>query len=328
MRILITGGAGFIGSHLAHFHLQNKDSVWVVDNLSTGTLENIHSIQEHPFFRFSKADLMTWEDLDRVIEWADGVYHLAAIVGQKIVINRPFAVLNENIGGCAKLLSAIRHSQKQNIRLLIASSSEVYGPNGLSSFKEDAPISFPSGDSVQVNYSLSKFVDENLALSCIHESNCECVIARLFNTTGPHQTGRYGMVVPSFIKQALAHEPITVYGSGDQSRSFCDIRDCISMLSLLMTNPKSIGKIFNVGNDREITILELAKLVKQITNSPSEIIHIPYEQAYGMPFKDTLRRCPDLTKMRTLFGFTPKWTLEQTINEMVQSMSAAIALSR
>jgi UDP-glucose 4-epimerase len=318
MRILITGGAGFIGSHLAGYHLEKKDAVWVVDNLSTGRKSNLASFQDHVNFRFTEADLLTWDHLEEAAAWADGVYHLAAIVGQKIVIAHPVSVISDNILGCERLLKALSKIKKK-CRLLIASSSEVYGADGKSSFREDSELYFPSGKWIQVNYSLSKYVNESMALSYIQEFKLDCVIARLFNTTGPHQTGRYGMVVPRFVDQALNNESITVFGNGKQTRSFCDIRDTVSLLNSLMTQEHASGQIFNVGNDREITILELAQLVKKRTRSVSEIMFVPYREAYGMEFEDTLRRCPDLTKVRQFFGFEPKWSLESTIDEIVQA---------
>lgn len=316
MKLLITGGAGFIGSHLALHHLEKQDSVWVLDNLSTGRIENLSSVLNHPNFRFSNENLSTWDELQRAVEWADGIYHMAAIVGQEVVINHPVSVITENINGCERLLKTMVSSHA-SCRLLIASSSEVYGTDGTSSFKEDAPIQFPSGKCVQVNYPLSKYVNETMTLSYVHEKGLNGVIARLFNTTGPNQTGRYGMVVPRFMKQSLENKAITVYGSGKQSRSFCDIRDTCTLLNTLMVNQKAQGEIFNVGNDQEISILELAQLVKKQTHSSSDIVYIPYEEAYGMPFQDTVRRCPDLTKVRNHFDFAPKWNLENTIDHMI-----------
>lgn len=195
MKLLITGGAGFIGSHLARHHLEKEDNVWVLDNLSTGRIENHSTVLPHPNFRFSNANLNTWDELPRAVEWAEGIYHMAAIVGQERVINHPVSVITENIKGCERLLKTMV-SSCVSCRLLIASSSEVYGGDGTSSFREDSPIQFPSGKCIQVNYPLSKYVNETMTLSYIHEQGLNGVIARLFNTTGPNQTGRYGMVVP------------------------------------------------------------------------------------------------------------------------------------
>lgn len=316
MKILITGGAGFIGSHLAAHHLHKKDKVWVVDNLSTGRIEHLDAVHNHPYLRFSQADLNSWHDLDDAVAWADGIYHMAAIVGQKVVLSRPLAVLTENIKSCERLIKSLIRRNK-TCPLLIASSSEVYGTKA-SSFREDADLSFPSGKFNQVNYGLSKYVNETMALSYIHEQGLNCVIARLFNTIGPNQERRYGMVMPRFIEQALMNDPLTVFGEGNQTRSFCDIRDTLSLLDTLMHSPQTKGEIFNVGNDHEISILDLAKLIKKRLNSSSEIVHIPYEKAYGMPYQDTLRRCPDLTKVRKLFSFEPKYSLEDTIDEMAR----------
>lgn len=317
MKILITGGAGFIGSNLALQHLNKKDSVWVVDNLSTGRIENLNAALNNPHFRFTEADLNSWEELSKAVTWADAIYHMAAIVGQKVVIKHPVAVICENIHGCERLLKTMSQ-HNTGCRLLIASTSEVYGVEGTSTFREDAPLTFPSGKCIQVNYSLSKFVDEAIVLSYVHEHGLNCVITRLFNTTGPNQTGRYGMVVPRFIAQAAENLPITVYGTGEQSRSFCDIRDTCSFLNTILNDHSAKGEIFNVGNDREITILDLAKLVKERAHSTSEIVHIPYEEAYGMPFQDTLRRRPDLTKVKSRYKFEPKWSLENTIDDLLK----------
>ncbi len=318
MKILITGGAGFIGSNLALQHLNKNDSVWVVDNLSTGRIENLNTALDHPDLRFTKSDLNSWDELPKAVSWADAIYHMAAIVGQKVVINRPVSVISDNIHGCERLLKTVAQHNRA-CRVLIASTSEVYGTDGKSTFREDAKITFPSAKCIQVNYSLSKFVDETMALSCVHEYGLDCVIVRLFNTIGPHQTGRYGMVVPRFVTQAADEKPITVYGKGDQSRSFCDIRDTCKWLHVLITDPSVKGEIFNVGNDREITILELAQLVKQRAHSHSEIVFIPYEEAYGMPFEDTLRRRPDLTKIKSRYKFELEWSLEKTLDDLLQT---------
>lgn len=315
MRILITGGAGFIGSHLAAYHLQKGDAVWIVDNLSTGRRENIEPLLSHPDFRFDSQDLFSWPSLSEAALWAEAIYHLAAIVGQEVVIRHPVSVLASNILGCERVLKTVS-AHNPSCKVLIASSSEVYGSSGDSTFREDAPLMFPSGGYTHVNYPLSKLVDETLALSYAAEEGLSCVIARLFNTTGPNQTGRYGMVVPRFISQALKGMPIQVFGDGNQTRSFCDIRDMMTQLELLIHDKEATSEIFNVGNDREISINDLAKLVKERCQSQSSIVHVSYEQAYGMPFQDVVRRRPDLTKIRTCYGFKPKWTLEQTIDWM------------
>jgi UDP-glucose 4-epimerase len=319
MRILITGGAGFIGSHLAKYHIEKNDSVWAIDNLSTGRKENILPLLNHPAFIFSEANLLDWNRLEEAVAWAEGIYHMAAIVGQKIVITKPATVLSENIAGFELLLQMIIFLKKENQRIVLASSSEVYGMEGTSSFREDAQISFPSEECVQISYALSKFVNEVTAISYIQQKNLNCVIARLFNTSGPNQTGRYGMVIPRFIDQALANQPITVYGTGNQSRSFCDVRDTVSLLEQLLKNERAKGEIFNVGNDREISILDLALLIKNLTKSNSKIAHISYSDAYGIDYKDTVRRCPNLEKTRAFFHFNPKWSLETTIQAIADA---------
>lgn len=314
-RIFITGGAGFIGSHLAHYHLKKGDAVWCLDHLGTGKKENLSPLQDHSLFRFTEDDLLTSSTLEEAMKWADTVYHMASIVGQRVVLEHPTSVLADNIRGCERLLEAAA-PHNSSIRILIASSSEVYNQNAHSSFREDEPISFPSGECLQVNYALSKFVGEATTLSHVREHGLHAVIARLFNTTGPGQRGRYGMVVPTFIRQAMQGEPITVYGDGKQSRSFCDVRDSIQALDALVHHPKTKGEIINVGNDREISMLDLAHLVKARTHSSSEIITIPYKEAYGVEFHDISRRCPNLEKLRNLVDFSPTYSLETTIDAM------------
>lgn len=317
MNILITGGAGFIGSSLAAWHLNKGDTVWCLDTFATGKKDNL---PHHERLRFTQADICTWVGLDEAIRWADGIYHLAAVVGQMVVIRHPVSVLQTNIDSTSRLLHSMLINNK-HCRLVFASSSEVYGKEGAGRCQEDAPIAFPSGKCIQVNYSLSKFVGEAAALSYVAEHGLDCVIMRLFNTTGPNQTGRYGMVVPRFIQAALTNAPLIVYGDGSQSRSFCDIRDALTLMDILMHAPQAKGEIFNVGNDREISILELAELIIQRTQSHSKIEFIPYEKAYGMHFEDIPRRRPDLTKVRSLFSFEPKYCLEDTIDWMALTNS-------
>lgn len=297
MRILVTGAAGFIGSHLVHYHRKKGDEVREID-LSTGQ------------------DLLTWQGLDKAIEWAQGIYHMAAVVGQKKVLAHPVDVLKHNIYACDRVLESASNVNP-HCRILIASSSEVY--RYTSQFSEESELHFPSGECLQLNYPLSKYVNETSALSYVEEKGLSCVICRLFNTIGPGQTGRYGMVVPRFVMQALKNEPLTVFGDGSQTRAFCYVGDTVSILHQLLFHPKTKGEIINVGNDEEeISILELAERVIQVTNSKSKIEFISYEEAYGMPFEDTMRRCPDLTKLKkyiTSLSF-------QSLNHVIQEISA------
>jgi UDP-glucose 4-epimerase len=316
MRILVTGGAGFIGSHLVEYHLNKEDEVWAIDNLSTGSKENIHPFTAFSTFRFENADLMRWEKLPEAIKWADSCYHMAAIVGQMKVIEHPVSVISENIKTCERILETAAH-HNPSCKILVASSSEVYGKSGKSSFKENAQIDFSSGEYVQGNYPASKFVNELMALSYAKELNLSCVIVRLFNTIGPRQTGRYGMVVPRFVAQAIRQQPITIYGDGTQTRSFCSVHDVVRMLELLLNLPAAKGEIINVGDDKEITITQLAEKVKLVANSTSKLVYIPYLEAYGMDFQETLRRRPDLSKLRSLITYECTWPLEKILKEMI-----------
>ena len=320
MKILITGGSGFIGSHIAEHHLQKKDSVWVIDNLSSGKKENLANFSGNPDFQFDEKDILSWEKLETAVSWADRIYHMAALVGQKLVLSNLRTTLSSNIRGCENILQAIAHSTKKQ-ELLIASSSSVYNNTKTRVDKEDAILHTPSGQFVQEAYQLSKLVNEVMALSYAGRVNFHCCIARIFNTIGPRQRSRYGMVVPSFVQQAIRNEPITIYGNGKQTRSFCNIHDTIQAFELLFENPESHANIVNVGNDREISIKELALLVKKLAQSSSKITYIPYKEAYGIDFQETWRRKPSLKKLRQLTGFKAKYSLEQTIKEIIATES-------
>lgn len=319
--VLITGGAGFIGSHLVAHHLEQGDEVWVVDNLQTGRAENIAKFSDNPRFRFDEDDLRTWKKLPEAVRWATHIYHMIADVGQRYVIAHPIDTLSNNIESFERVLQ-IMCATESRAKILLSSTSEIYGHSNIPSdgmIDEHAIVSFPSGEFLQQTYPLSKLVNEIMALSYVYENKLNCVIARIFNTIGLNQTSTYGMVFPNFIEQALSGNPITVYGDGGQSRSFCNVHDTVIGLSLLIDNPKCVGQIVNVGNDRESTILELATLIKKLTNSSSEITFIPYKQAYGIDFVDIRKRRPNLTKIKELTGYQPKWTLEQTIQEVAEA---------
>lgn len=321
MHVLVTGGAGFIGSNLIEYHLHKGDQVLGVDDLSTGSLNNIEMFQKNPQFRFEQADILTWNGLENAVAWADRIYHMAAVVGVYRVLEDPIKVLAINIAGCERLLRAVASSKWQP-RVIIASSSEVYGPATLSPLKEDMILTIESGAKNRWNYAVSKLADEAFGLSYSRKLKLPITIIRLFNTIGPRQTGRYGMVVPRFVQQAVSGDPITVFGDGSQTRSFCDVRDTVVALDLLANNTDSIGEIVNVGNDHEVSIKTLAELVKHIAKSNSPIKFMSYQEAYGEDFEEIQRRRPDLSKLVRYTGFKHQWNLEHTITDLVNRAHA------
>lgn len=323
MHILITGGAGFIGSHLVDLHLARGDQVHVVDDLSTGVRANLAVHEDNPNFRFDEADVLTWDRLDRVVGWADRIYHLAAVVGVYRVIAEPTKVLAINIAGCERVLRAARDGGWQP-QVVLASSSEVYGHNDEAVLREDQELSVSTRAGTRWGYSVSKIADEALGLSYAQKFGIPAVITRFFNTVGPRQVGRYGMVVPRFVRQAVSGEPITVFGGGTQTRSFCDVRDTVVALDALATGAGRDTLIANVGNDREISILDLAQLVIERAGSSSTIRHVPLNEAYGEDFEDIRRRRPDLTRLRELTGFRHRYTLEDTIDHLIARERARI----
>lgn len=317
MNILITGGAGFIGSHLASYHLQKKDRVWVVDSLVTGRQENIAGLFSHPDFQFDLSAIDTWKNAKKAIAWADRIYHMAAIVGQKYVVTHPMEALGDNIEMCNHILKLAAQSPNKP-KVLIASSSEVYGMMAIDKAHEDAILEMEPMRFLQKNYACAKLVAEMMALSCLHSKGLPCVIARIFNTIGPNQTGRYGMVVPSFIKAALEGKPLTIYGDGTQTRSFCHVKDTIRALDILLDTPAAVGQIINVGSAEGISILDLATLILKKTKSSSSICHLSYQEAYGMDFIDIKRRVPILDKLQRLTGFTLSNSLEDALTDIIR----------
>lgn len=318
MNVLITGGAGFIGSHLAEYHLNKNDHVYVVDDLSTGVEANIESFKKQAHFQFEKADILTWRNLEEIVEWSDRIYHMAAVVGVFKVLKAPMRVLSVNIAGTERILEAVRQSGK-NPRVLLASSSEIYGPSPEKKLKEDDNLIIEVKARSRWNYPVSKLADEAMGLSYYQEYGIPLTAVRLFNTTGPRQTGRYGMVVPRFIEQAVENKPITVFGDGNQTRSFCDVRDMVVLLDQLAQTDQSIGEIVNAGNDQEISIHTLAEKVKSIAKSTSPIEHLSYSKAYGMEYIDIPRRRPDLTKLFSLIPFRHQWDIDHTIEYLVKA---------
>jgi UDP-glucose 4-epimerase len=323
MHVLITGGAGFIGSHLAAHHLANGDQVYVVDDLSTGSLANLEPFCGNPAFRFAEADVLRWNELDKAVAWADRIYHMAAVVGVKKVLEDPVAVMATNMAGAERTLRAIQ-SGGWNPQVIIASSSEVYGFNPNGSFAETDLVVLPSAGRLRWAYAVTKLADEFLAFSYARKYGLNIVVVRLFNTIGPNQVGHYGMVVPSFVKQAVRNEPLTVYGEGEQTRSFCDVRDTVVALDRLAACPEAWGEVVNVGNDQEISIRALAELVVQRAHSTSSLRFISYKDAYGEEFEDITHRRPELNKLRALTGFAPKWTLSDTLDDLIERERARI----
>jgi len=329
LHVLVTGGAGFIGSNLAEHHLNKGDKVHVVDDLSTGSVANLNAFQNHPHFRFTKADILVWDDLYKSVAWADRIYHMAAVVGVHKVLAEPIHCLATNIAGCERVLRAAS-ANGWKPQIVIPSTAEVYGEattagevvpsetEDFAGFCEDTELTIGSTAIKRWNYPISKITNEALGLSYGQAFGMGVLIARLFNSVGPRQTGRYGMVLPRFVKQAVAGEPITVYGDGSQTRSFCDVRDTVMLLDSLAANPDSAGEIINVGNNREISIRELAGLVKELAQSTSPIVFIPYHEAYGEGNVETYRRKPDLAKLFAHTTYRHQWTLEETIQDLIE----------
>ena len=318
MHVLITGGAGFIGSHIAEYHLNRGDQVYVIDDLSTGTMENIAGFMDNPHFQFEQDNILTCAHLARAVFWADRIYHMAAVIGFFRVLENPIDVLATNISGCERLLRAVAED-KWRPRVVIASSSSVYGGNTKVPHSEEDELILKSAAHSLWSYSISKLADESFALAYIRKKNARINIVRFFNTIGPRQTGRYGMVVPRLVHQAISGKPLTVYGDGEQTRSFCDVRDTVAMLDALVNNDKSVNEIVNLGNDHETSINELALLIKKITQSDSLIEHVSYEEAYNEQLlDDTRRRVPCLNKLKSLVSYKHQWSLKDTIQDLAQ----------
>jgi len=314
MKSLITGGAGFIGSHLAEELLRRGEEVYVIDNLSTGRLENIRHLAANPHFHITIETILDEKIVEELVSRCEVVFHLAAAVGVRLIIEKPVDTIETNILGTEIVLKA---ANKFKRKVILTSTSEVYGKNSKIPFREDDDSVFGPTTKSRWSYACSKAIDEFLALAYFHEKKLPVVIARLFNTIGPRQTGMYGMVVPSFVQQALLSHPITVFEDGKQSRSFTYVTDVVSALTGLSEHPGAVGEVFNVGNGREITINQLARLVRRMTNSRSKIVHIPYEKAFEKGFEDMKRRVPDISKLNHLIGYKPKVGLEESLERII-----------
>ena len=315
MRVLITGGAGFVGSHLADGLLARGDEVAVLDNLSTGSIANIAHLKSHPRFRYTIDSVTNEPLLAELIDSCDVVVHLAAAVGVKLIVESPVHTIETNVHGTEVVL---KHANKKKKLVMIASTSEVYGKSVDVPFREDADLVLGPSEKHRWAYACSKLIDEFLALAYWKERKLPVIIVRLFNTVGPRQTGQYGMVIPNFVRQALAGQPITVFGDGTQSRSFTYVGDVVRAMVALIDEPRAVGQVFNIGNGQEISIGELAARVKAQTGSTSEIVCIPYEQAYEIGFEDMPRRVPDITKVRSLVGYEPTVDLDEILTRVVE----------
>jgi UDP-glucose 4-epimerase len=315
MRALITGGAGFVGGHLAEALLKRGDTVYVIDDLSTGSIENIEALKEDRRFHYVIDSVMNERVLAELIDRVDVVFHLAAAVGVRLIVESPVNTIETNVHGTELVLKLANKKKK---KVLLASTSEVYGKSNAVPFHEESDLVMGATHKGRWSYACSKALDEFLALAYHKEKRLPVVIVRLFNTVGPRQTGRYGMVIPNFVKQALLGHPITVYGDGSQSRCFTYVGDVVNALIALVEHEGAVGQVFNVGNDaREISILELAQKVKERTRSASEIKIVPYDQAYEAGFEDMPRRVPDLTKIRALVGYEPKVDLDEILDHVI-----------
>ncbi len=316
MRALITGGAGFIGSHLSEALLDAGHEVSVLDNLSTGSIENIEHLKGRPGFAYTIDSITNEPLLAELIDRCDVVFHLAAAVGVKLIVEAPVHTIETNVHGTEVVL---KHANKKKKRVMIASTSEVYGKSAHVPFSEDDDLVLGPTPKHRWAYACSKAMDEFLALAYWKEKKLPIVILRLFNTVGPRQTGQYGMVIPSFVRQAIAGHPITVFGDGTQSRSFTYVGDVVGAMLTLAVEPRAVGEVFNIGNGREITIMDLARKIKAMTGSDSEIVTIPYDEAYEAGFEDMPRRVPDLRKIRSLIGYEPRVQLDEILTRVIDS---------
>ncbi|HYT74228.1 MAG TPA: GDP-mannose 4,6-dehydratase [Vicinamibacterales bacterium] len=316
MRVLITGGAGFVGSHLAEALLARGDDVFVLDDLSTGSIENISHLKPNPKFHYTIDSVTNEPLLAEMLDRCDTVVHLAAAVGVKLIVEAPVRTIETNVHGTEVVL---KHASKKKKLVLIASTSEVYGKSAAVPFTEDADLVLGPTSKHRWAYACSKMIDEFLALAYWKERRLPVIIVRLFNTVGPRQTGQYGMVVPNFVRQALAGEPITVFGDGTQSRSFTYVGDVVKAVVALINEPRAIGQVFNIGNGKEISIGNLARRIKEMTGSSSPIVTIPYDQAYEAGFEDMPRRVPDISRIRALIGYEPQVELDEILSRVIAS---------
>jgi UDP-glucose 4-epimerase len=319
MRVLITGGAGFVGSHLADACLLRGDEVYVLDDLSTGSIDNIEYLKRHPYFHYTIGRVQNASVTAELVDRVDVVYHLAAEVGVRRVIDSPISTIENNVQATEVVFNA---AAKKGKRVLFTSTSEVYGLSTDLPYREDGNIVMGSASKGRWSYACSKALDEFLALAYFHERQMPVTVVRLFNTVGPRQTGHYGMVVPTLVQQAMTGKPMTVYGDGSQSRCFGFVKDVVKALVALIERPEAAGEIYNIGASTEISILDLAKRVKATTKSASPIVLVPYADAYDAGYQDMPRRIPDTTKLRSLVGFAPTTDIDEIVDSVMKSFVA------
>jgi len=314
MRYLITGGAGFVGSHLADELLRRRSTVHVLDDLSTGAMTNIAHLKGDPRFSYTIDSCANSQVVAELVDDADVVYHLAAAVGVELIVQSPVRTIETNVR-CTEVV--LERANKKNKPVFIASTSEVYGKSERLPFNEEGDLVFGATTKGRWAYASSKAIDEFLAIAYWKERKLPTVVGRLFNTVGPRQTGRYGMVIPNFVRQALAEQPVTVYGDGSQRRCFCHVGDVVGALADIMERDDVYGDVFNIGSDEEISIEELAQRVVERTGSSSEIVKVPYDEAYEQGFEDMMRRVPDLTKIGNALGWSPRRRLDDILDDVI-----------
>jgi UDP-glucose 4-epimerase len=322
VRILITGGAGFIGSHLADHLLSQGEEVWAIDDLSTGSIENIEHLRNHPRYHYQTESIMNNGTVAELVDRCDVIFHFAAAVGVRLIVESPVRTIETNIRGTEVILQLAAKKKKL---VVVASTSEVYGKSNKLPFCEEDDLVIGPSVKGRWSYACSKAIDEFLALAYWKERHLPVIVTRFFNTVGPRQTGRYGMVLPNFVRQALTDKPITVFGTGKQSRCFAYVGDVVGALRKLIYNEKAVGEIFNIGSKEEVTIEELAQRVRRITKSQSEIVYVPYDQAYEEGFEDMLHRVPSLDKVRKWIDYDPKTSLDEIIEKVCEYERARIA---
>lgn len=321
MKVFITGGAGFIGSHLAEHLIAGGHHVLVLDNLSTGQMSNIDGLIGHERFDYRIGSVTDEPLVAELVDRCDATVHLAAAVGVRLIVEKPVHTIETNVHGTEVVLNAVA---RKNKLILVASTSEVYGKSAKVPFSEDDDLVMGPTTHSRWAYACSKALDEWLALAYTREKGVPVIVTRLFNTVGPRQTGRYGMVLPTFAGQAVRGEDITVFGTGEQSRCFAHVKDVVQAIGRLLATPDAIGQVFNIGSDREVTIRELAAMVRDQAGSQSRIVELPYDQAYAEGFEDMLRRVPSVKKLQGAIGFRPETALEQIIEDVVDEQKAGL----